>query len=130
MHKTLHPRDDIDRLYVSRKEGERELASIEDSIDIMIQRLEDYIEKCEGRLIKATRNNIDNMSISRTEITRKQIWEEKRLCGFFKWLTSDISYKKMWSWLRKGNLKRETESLLTAGQNNATKTNHIKTKNR
>ena len=23
MHKALHPRDDIDRLYVSRKEGER-----------------------------------------------------------------------------------------------------------
>ena len=32
----------------------------------------------------------------------------------------------MWTWLRKGNLKRETESLLTAAQNNAIRTNHIK----
>ena len=29
-------------------------------------------------------------------------------------------------WLRKGNLKRETESLLTAAQNNAIRTNYIK----
>ena len=33
MHKTLHPRDDVDRLYVSRKERGRGLASIEDSVD-------------------------------------------------------------------------------------------------
>ena len=30
MHKPLHPRDDVDRLYVSRKEGGRRLASVED----------------------------------------------------------------------------------------------------
>ena len=40
MHKTFHPRDDIYRLYMSRKEGGRGLASIEDSVDISIQRLE------------------------------------------------------------------------------------------
>ena len=45
MHKALHPRDDVDRLYVSRKEGGRGLASIEDTVDASIQRLEDYIEK-------------------------------------------------------------------------------------
>ena len=44
MHKALHPRDDADRLYVSRKEGGRGLASIEDSVDASIQRLEDYIQ--------------------------------------------------------------------------------------
>ena len=36
MHKALHPRDDVDRLYVSRKEGGRGLASIEDSDDASI----------------------------------------------------------------------------------------------
>ena len=35
MHKALDPRDDVDILYVSRKEGERGLASIEDSVDLM-----------------------------------------------------------------------------------------------
>ena len=47
MHKALYPRDDVDRLYVSRKEGGRGLASIEDSVDASIQRLEDYIQKHE-----------------------------------------------------------------------------------
>ena len=36
-HKALHPRDDIGRLYVSRKEEGRGLAGIEDSVDASIQ---------------------------------------------------------------------------------------------
>ena len=60
MHKALHHRDDVDRLYVPRKEGGRGLSSIEDSVDTSIQRLEDYIEKHERGLITAIRNNIDN----------------------------------------------------------------------
>ena len=48
IHKSLHPRGDVDRLYVSRKEGGRGFTSIEDSVDASIQRLEDYIEKHEG----------------------------------------------------------------------------------
>ena len=42
--------------------------------------------------------------------------------------SSDIGYKKTWTWLRKGNLKREIESLLIAAQSNATRTNYIKVK--
>ena len=52
MHKTLHPREDVDQLYVSRKEGGRGIACIEGSADISIQRLEDYIEKYEGGQIR------------------------------------------------------------------------------
>ena len=44
MHKALHLRDDVDRLYVSRKEGGRGLTSIEGSVNASIQRLEDYRE--------------------------------------------------------------------------------------
>ena len=74
MHKALHPRDNGDRLYVSRKEGKRGLASIEDSVDASIQRLEDYIEKHE-RLIAAIRK--DTNTIEDRMTTRKQKWEEK-----------------------------------------------------
>ena len=58
MHKALHPRNDVDRLYVSRKEGGRRLASIEGSIDVSRQILEDYIGKAERGLITAIRKNI------------------------------------------------------------------------
>ena len=70
MHQALHPRDDVDRLYGSRKGG-RGLTSIEDIVDASIQRLEDYIQKREGRLITATRKNTDNMWTNRTTINRK-----------------------------------------------------------
>ena len=52
--------------------------------------------------------------------------EEKQFYGRFKRLTSDILHEKTWTWLRKWNLKRETESLLIAAQNNAIRTNQIK----
>ena len=75
MHKALHPRDNVDRLYVTRKEGGRGLASIEDSVDASIQRLEDYIEKHEWGLITAIRKDNDNTIDDRRTITRKQKWE-------------------------------------------------------
>ena len=52
---TMHPRDDVDRLNESRKEGGGGFTSIEDSVDASIQRLEDYIEKRRERQITATR---------------------------------------------------------------------------
>ena len=39
MHKALHPKDDVDRLYVSRKKGKRRLVSIEGSVDVYMPRL-------------------------------------------------------------------------------------------
>ena len=56
---------------------------------------------------------------------RKQKWKEKQLYGRFKRLINNISHDKTWTCLRKGNLKRETESLLIAAQDNAIRTNHI-----
>ena len=126
MHKPLHPRDNVDRLYVSLKEGERGLASIENTVDASIQRLGDYIEKHERGLITTIRNDTDNTIDKWMIKTRKQKWEEKQLNGCFKRLINHISHQKTLTWLRKGNLKRETKSLLIAAQDNAIRTNHIK----
>ena len=126
VHKALHPRDDVDILNVSRKEGGRGLVSIEDSVDASIRRLEDYIEKHEGGLITAIRNDTDNTMDNRMTIPRKQKWEEKQLYGRFKRLINNIWHEKTWTWLRKENFKRETESLLIVAQNNVIRTNHIK----
>ena len=53
----LHPRNDIDRLYVS-KEKERGLASMEDHVNESRQRLEKYIKKSKERQIRAPSNSI------------------------------------------------------------------------
>ena len=81
MHKALHPRDDVDRLYVSRREGGRRLASIEDSFYTSIQRLEDYTQKHDKGLITAIRNDTDNTMDNRMAITRKQKWKESNSMG-------------------------------------------------
>ena len=114
-----------DYMYQERKEGGKGLTSIEDSVDASI-RLENYIEKHEGGLITATRNEIDNTMVNRMTMNRKQKWEEKQIYGRFKRLLNNISLEKTWTWLRKGNFQRETESLVIAAQNNAIRTNHIK----
>ena len=59
-------------------------------------------------------------------MNRKQKLEEKQLYGHFKRQTSEISHEKMWTWPRKGNLKRKSQSLQTAAKNNAIRTNCIK----
>ena len=99
MHKALHHRDDVDRVYVSRKEGGRGLASIEDTVDASIQRLEDYVEKHERGLITTIRNDTDNTTDDRITITRKQKWEGKQLKDRFKRLINNISHQKTWTWL-------------------------------
>ena len=126
MHKALHPYDGVDRLYVSWENGGRGLTSIEDSVDASIQWLEDYIEKHEGGLVIATRNDTDKTKTNKTTISRKLKWEEKQLYWGFKRLISNISREKTCTWLRKGNFKRVTEFLLIAAQNNTIRTNHIK----
>ena len=63
---------------------------------------------------------------NRVTITRKQKWERKQLYWHFKRLINNISHDKTCTWLRKGNFKRETESILIAAQNNAIRTNYIK----
>ena len=126
MHKALHPRDDVDRLYVSRKEGGRGLPIIEDTVDASIQRLEDYIEKHEWGLITAIKTDTDNTIDDRMTTTCKQKLEKKQFYVRFKRLINNISHQKTWTWQRKGNLKRDTESLLIAAVDNAIRTNHIK----
>ena len=69
MHKALHPRNDVDRLYVSRKEEKEDLPALKIGVDASIQRLEDNIEKRGGRLITANRNNTNNTRTNKTEIT-------------------------------------------------------------
>ena len=99
---------------------------LENSVDASIQRLEDYIEKRERGLIKTIRNDTENKIDERMTTTRKHKWEDKQLYGRFKRLINNISHQKTRTLLRKGNLKRETESLLITEQDNAIRTNHIK----
>ena len=82
MHKALPPRNDVDRLYVSRKKGWRGLASIKDTVDASIQRLEDYIENHERGLNTDIRNDTDSTIDDRMTTTRKQNGKKTTLWPF------------------------------------------------
>ncbi len=69
--KPNNPKTTLTNKYVSRKEGGRRLASIEDSVDTSIRRLEDNRKKSKEKLITATKSNTINTRINRTTITRK-----------------------------------------------------------
>ena len=53
----LYPRDDVDRLWVSKKEGVKWLTSIEYSVDASIQRLEDHIKISKKRKTNYSEQN-------------------------------------------------------------------------
>ena len=78
-------RDDTDRLYFSRKEQGRVLASIQDNMDTLIPQLKDCKNRCRGRLMKnhekqcTQNNNQQNRNDNKTKTDGKQ------LIGLFKW---------------------------------------------
>ena len=129
MHKALHPRDDRDGLYVSRNKRGRGLATIEDCVEATIQGLKEFTKKSKERLHMAANNSRCNIWTNRkTTKTRKQIWEEKQLYGHFERQIEEVAHEKTQTWLRKENLKRETESLIIAAQKNVITINYIKSK--
>ena len=67
IHKALHPRDDIDRLYMAKKGG-KGLASIEN----FVEALQEYVKKSKERLITAANNSRDNISRFSKTTSRKQ----------------------------------------------------------
>ena len=92
---------------------EKEEEEGSDSMDTSIRWLDDHQKKKKKR---------------RTKITKKQKWEEKQLYRYFERQTDEISLEKSWTWLRKGNLKKEAESLLIAAQNNSIWINYVEAK--
>ena len=71
----LHPKSDVHRLYIPRKEGGRGLISIEDCVELAIRGLEVYVHGSEERLMQAARGDkIDGLeaaSVLKSQRKRK-----------------------------------------------------------
>ena len=90
----LHPKSDVNRLYIPRKEGGRGLISIEDCVDLAIS---------EERLIKAARGDkIDGLeatSVLKRSKKEKRLedWEEKFLHGQYLRETKEVRSDQCWA---------------------------------
>ena len=59
---------------------------------------------------------------------QKTQWTQKKLHGQFIRQTMVTASEDRWGWLRKGCLKRTTDALIMAAQDQAIRTNNIKAK--
>ena len=139
MHQALNPKSDIARIYLSRKEGGRGLISVEDTVKLAILGLERYVlTSGEGLLIAARRVDGDHEQHlgmiesvkefkERRRNERSNVLKQKKLHGQF-FNQTDVAGEEKWLWLRDRSIKRETESLIMAAQEQAIRTNAIKAK--
>ena len=80
MHNALHPKSYVDRLYIPKKEGGRELQGVEEAVKSTNLRLENYVKESGERLLSAARSvDIDLIEpIRETSIEAKKQKKEER----------------------------------------------------
>ena len=61
IYRGLHPKSDVDRFCIPRKDGGRGLTAIEDNVELAFRGLMVYVHGSEERLIQAAgRSRVDN----------------------------------------------------------------------
>ena len=134
IHGAFHPKSDVDRLYRAKIEGGGGLIFIEDCVELGIRYLEVYVHGSEEKLIQAARGDkIDGLeaaSVLKRSKKEKRLedWEEKVVHSQYFRQSKEVRSDQCWDWLQKGDLKRETESLIVAAQNQSIRTNLFKVK--
>ena len=133
MNGCLHTRSNVARLYLPRKEWGRGLIGIEESVRKERKSLYGYLrESTEWMLQAALKEKVvveeENLQDYERRIKEEKVksWKEKALHGKFVQQTSDVAGEESWRWLRNGFLKKETEGLILAAQEQALRTNSIK----
>jgi hypothetical protein len=129
IYRSMHPQDDVDRLYLPRKDGGRGLLSIESTVALEINNLGFYCKQSQEPLLREVLRADIKLMLSenpqeakhKSLSNRKDNFLSKKLHPiFYKTVTAlNISEGDSWLWLKKGYLKKETEGLILAAQNQA-----------
>ena len=103
-------------------------------MELAILGLKNYVNESQDKLIEGARGSEIIEQESTETMKRKMVearmseWKEKPLHGQYLRETEDVKSIDTWLWLREGTLRKLTESLLTAAQDQALRTNIIKAK--
>ena len=129
IYRALHPRDCVARLYLKRKTGGRGLISAEDCINTECCSLGQYLKNSTNRIIKLVwtsniikRNEDPDQYRGRIKQQRQEEWRTMQMSGQYLRQVEDKQDQNSWNWLKRGELKRETEGLILAAQSQAIRT--------
>ena len=138
LYGALHPKSDVDRLYLPRKVGGRGLIGCESCINTEVNSLEWYVKNSIEPLLVAVRHgNIIETEECKNKKEYKKIemkkteerWREKKMYGqYCREMNEEVDMENTWLWMRKSVLKPETEALICAAQEQALRMNYIKHK--
>ena len=132
----LHPLSDVDRLYLPRQTGGQGLLQVKHTVEEKKRALNDYIKNStENYLKEVAKKEILKVQETKKEYykqeinTRKERRQGKALHGqYLKDIEEKVNCDNTWNWLTNGKLKKDTEGFIMAAQDQALRTNTIKTK--
>ena len=122
MYGAHHPKADVDRLYLQRCEGGRGLIGLGDCVQVEVHSLEKYLSILKEKILKEVSRiriiEINKYGRSKEKIHKehREKYEGKPLHRKFGKATEEVRSKRSWDWLRKGYLKKESESTIVAAQ--------------
>lgn len=136
MNNAFNLNGDVDRLYVARSKGGKGLLQIEQMVREEERSLEEYVktrQKKDRLLQMVAKEHLFNTNESKAEykqrVTEQRIqdWKAKRLHGQFHRQTADVvDEEESVRWITAGYMKKGTESLLMAAQEQSLRTRYIK----
>ena len=114
MYQELHPRSNVDRLYLLRSDGGKGLLSLEECVNAEKRSLRQYLKMNEGEWLRSAweegliKEDEDSKVYREKTKSRMEEWQSKPIhCQFLR-QTKDLSSNDTWQRLQRGELKKDT----------------------
>ena len=132
MYQALHRRSNEGRLYLPCSEGGKGLLSLEECVSAEKRSLGQHLKKNEDEWLRRaweeglnSEDEDPKVYKEKTSKSRIEEWQSKPMHGLFLRKTKDLSSNDTWQWLKRGELKKETDGMIMAAQDQALRTRCI-----